>query len=126
MAICSRTPRSSRRKLSSTSRKSLEQIAGGGGELVAVAQRGVVQQTHLAAPDLFDLGVDVGPPLFQRPDAFLRIGLRALHHLAQQLEHGQQSRLGTHKTALVQRLQPGQGLLGRRTQVVMRLVGVRG
>ena len=103
-----------------------EQIAGGGGELlVAVAQRGVVQQTDLAAPDLFDLGVDVGPPLFQRPDAFLRIGLRALHHLAQQLEHGQQSRLGTHKLRWFSDSSQVRAFSAE-GPVVMRLVGVRG
>jgi hypothetical protein len=50
------------------------------------------------------------------------VGLAALAHLLEQLEQGQQARLGADEAAFGKRLQPGDRLLGGRHEVEMRFV----
>ena len=92
----------------------------------ALLHRGIAEQRHVAGLDPRDLGVDLGALAVQLGQPHLRVGLAALVHLAQQVEQGQQARLGADEAARLQAGQPGDGAFGRRGQVEVRLVRAGG
>jgi hypothetical protein len=100
-----------------------EQLARHGDELLkAVTQRAVVEHRHVARQHARDLGIDVVTAALQLGDARLRVGFAAFAHLLEQLEEGEQARLGADEAARGKRIEPGDGLLGGRREVEMRFV----
>jgi hypothetical protein len=101
-----------------------QQLAGGGGELlVALADRGAVQQAGgRVLAELVNLALDVLLAALELVQALGGVGLGALGDLAQQVHRGLQARLGAHEGRFGKALNPGVGLLQGRGGVVVNLV----
>jgi hypothetical protein len=103
-----------------------QQLARGDGELLmAVALPGRVQQRDLAGLDRRDLFVQLRTTAAQLTQPGLRIAVRPVHHLPQQVEDRVEPRFGADERAPLQGPHPRQRPLHRRGHVEMRLVGTR-